>query len=49
MSEMNTAPRLRLYLIRRGETEPAGGGKLIWQTDVTLSEFGESSVSGFGR
>jgi broad specificity phosphatase PhoE len=40
MSEMSTAPRLRLYLIRRGETEPAAAGKLIGQTDVTLSERG---------
>jgi alpha-ribazole phosphatase len=40
MSEMNTSPRLRLYLIRHGEIEPAAIGKLIGQTDVTLSERG---------
>ena len=40
MSEMNTAPRLRLYLIRHGEIELAAKGKLIGQTDVALSERG---------
>jgi broad specificity phosphatase PhoE len=40
MSEMNTSPRLRLYLIRHGEIEPAAIGKLIGQTDVTLSVRG---------
>jgi alpha-ribazole phosphatase len=40
MSEMNTSPRLRLYLIRHGEIEPAAIGKLIGQTDVALSGRG---------
>ncbi|MGH9768393.1 MAG: alpha-ribazole phosphatase [Blastocatellia bacterium] len=40
MSETDTAPRLRLYLIRHGEIEPAAMGKLIGQTDVALSERG---------
>jgi alpha-ribazole phosphatase len=40
MSEMNTSQRLRLYLIRHGEIEPAATGKLIGQTDVALSERG---------
>jgi alpha-ribazole phosphatase len=40
MSEMNTSSRLRLYLIRHGEIEPAAMGKLIGQTDVALSERG---------
>jgi alpha-ribazole phosphatase len=40
MSEMNTAPRLRMYLIRHGEIELAAIGKLIGQSDVALSERG---------
>jgi alpha-ribazole phosphatase len=40
MNEMNTASRLRLYLIRHGETEPSAAGKLVGQTDVALSERG---------
>lgn len=40
MSETNTPSRLRLYLIRHGEIEPAAIGKLIGQTDVALSERG---------
>jgi alpha-ribazole phosphatase len=40
MSETDMAPRLRLYLIRHGEIEPAAMGKLIGQTDVALSERG---------
>jgi alpha-ribazole phosphatase len=40
MSEMNTSQRLRLYLIRHGEIEPAATGKLIGHTDVALSERG---------
>jgi alpha-ribazole phosphatase len=40
MSETNTSQRLRLYLIRHGEIEPAAMGKLIGRTDVALSERG---------
>jgi alpha-ribazole phosphatase len=40
MSETHTSPRLRLYLIRHGEIEPAAMGNLIGQTDVSLSERG---------
>jgi phosphoserine phosphatase len=40
MSEMNISQRLRLYLIRHGEIEPAAMGKLIGHTDVALSERG---------
>jgi broad specificity phosphatase PhoE len=40
MSEMNISQRLRLYLIRHGEIEPAAMGKLIGRTDVALSERG---------
>jgi alpha-ribazole phosphatase len=40
MSGKDTSPRLRLYLIRHGEIEPAALGKLIGQTDVALSERG---------
>jgi alpha-ribazole phosphatase len=42
MSEMNSyaSQRLRIYLIRHGEVEPAAVGKLIGQTDVELSERG---------
>jgi broad specificity phosphatase PhoE len=40
MSEMSASQRLRLYLIRHGEIEPASVGKLIGQTDVRLSERG---------
>jgi bisphosphoglycerate-dependent phosphoglycerate mutase len=40
MSETDTAPRLRLYLIRHGEIEHAAMGKLIGQTDVALSKRG---------
>jgi alpha-ribazole phosphatase len=40
MNEMNTSQRLRLYLIRHGETEPAAAGKLIGHTDVSLYERG---------
>ena len=40
MSEKDTSSRLRLYLIRHGEIEPAAMGKLIGHTDVALSERG---------
>jgi alpha-ribazole phosphatase len=40
MSETTTSPRLRLYLIRHGEIEPAAMGKLIGQIDAALSERG---------
>jgi alpha-ribazole phosphatase len=40
MSEIHTSQRLRLYLIRHGEIEPAAAGKLIGHTDVALSERG---------
>jgi alpha-ribazole phosphatase len=40
MSKTNMGPRLRLYLIRHGEVEPAAVGKLIGLTDVALSERG---------
>ncbi len=39
-SGTETSPRLRLYLIRHGEIEPAAMGKLIGHTDVALSERG---------
>jgi alpha-ribazole phosphatase len=40
MSGTDSAPRLRMYLIRHGEIEPASMGKLIGRTDVALSERG---------
>jgi alpha-ribazole phosphatase len=40
MSETDASSRLRLYLIRHGEIEPAAMGKLIGRTDVALSERG---------
>src|SRR5687767_91696 len=40
MSETDASSRLRLYLIRHGEIEPAALGKLIGSTDVALSERG---------
>ncbi len=40
MSGTDTPQRLRLYLIRHGEIEPAAMGKLIGHTDVALSERG---------
>lgn len=40
MNEMNTTLRLRLYLIRHGEVEGAGAGKLLGRTDVPLSARG---------
>jgi broad specificity phosphatase PhoE len=40
MSEMSAPQVLRLYLIRHGEAEGAGGGKLLGFTDPVLSDKG---------
>jgi len=40
MSETGASSRLRLFLIRHGEIEPAAMGKLIGHADVALSERG---------
>ena len=40
MNETPNQKRLRLYLIRHGEVEGAAAGKLLGQTDTSLSERG---------
>jgi alpha-ribazole phosphatase len=40
MNEANTHERLRLYLIRHGEVEGVGSGKLLGRTDTPLSDQG---------
>ena len=40
MNEMTNQERLRLYLIRHGEVEGAGDGRLLGRTDTPLSERG---------
>src|SRR5438270_15124 len=40
MNEKSIQERLRVYLIRHGEVEGAGSGKLLGRTDTPLSERG---------
>ncbi len=40
MNEMTNKERTRLHLIRHGEVEGAGDGKLFGRTDIPLSERG---------
>jgi broad specificity phosphatase PhoE len=44
MSEIINQERLRLYLIRHGEVEAAGEGRLLGRTDTPLSKFGISQA-----